>query len=327
LFITSATAVRASAVAVASLLFATLSGPSLAAGLRGPIPAAARTAKNPGPAASGYSFVTLDDPTEITFNQLLGINDAGVISGYYGSGNPGDPNVGYTVAKPYSAFVVEDYPGAAQTQVVAINDNRATAGFYVDASGTNHGFIKANGAFKTFDDPNTGAGTVNQLLGLNDSGTAVGFYVDANGLNHGYTLDSATGAFTEIHPPRGSNTIITGINVNGDIVGFTTLPNGKTVGYFKGEGKVIEFSCPGATATTPFGINAYDEVVGSYVDAAGLTHGFAITAALSGNAHFASIDDPNGVGSTVVNGVNKSGTLVGFYTDANGNTDGFIAKP
>jgi len=40
-----------------------------------------------------------------------------------------------------------------------------------------------------------------------------------------------------------------------------------------------------------------------------------------------SIDDPNGVGSTLVNGINAAGDLVGFYTDAAGNTDGMLATP
>ena len=41
---------------------------------------------------------------------------------------------------------------------------------------------------------------------------------------------------------------------------------------------------------------------------------------------FHPVDDPNGIGSTVVNGVNAAGELVGFYVDAAGNTDGFLAK-
>ena len=44
-------------------------------------------------------------------------------------------------------------------------------------------------------------------------------------------------------------------------------------------------------------------------------------------SHWQSIDDPNGVGSTIVNGINTAGDLVGFYTDAAGNTDGMLATP
>lgn len=40
-------------------------------------------------AGSSPTFTTIDNPLDPTFNQLLGINTAGVISGYYGSGAPG----------------------------------------------------------------------------------------------------------------------------------------------------------------------------------------------------------------------------------------------
>lgn len=51
-------------------------------------------------AGSNPTFTTIDNPLDPTFNQLLGINTAGVISGYYGSGAPGHPNQGYTIAAP-----------------------------------------------------------------------------------------------------------------------------------------------------------------------------------------------------------------------------------
>jgi hypothetical protein len=72
-----------------------------------------------------------------------------------------------------------------------------------------------------------------------------------------------------------------------------------------------------------FGINDRDEVVGSYLDGAGVMHGFTWSEA----AGLQSIDDPNGAGSTVINGLNNHGDLVGFYTDAAGNTDGLLATP
>jgi hypothetical protein len=50
--------------------------------------------------ATSYRFTTLDDRTDPTFNQLLGINDLGVIAGYFGSGATGHPNKGYTLRPP-----------------------------------------------------------------------------------------------------------------------------------------------------------------------------------------------------------------------------------
>ena len=64
--------------------------------------------------SNNYTFTTVDDPADLTFNQLLGINDFGVIAGYFGSGSPAatHPNKGYRVA-PYSGttFINENFPG------------------------------------------------------------------------------------------------------------------------------------------------------------------------------------------------------------------------
>jgi len=87
--------------------------------------------------ASSYSFKTLDDQADPTFNQLLGINNHGVIAGYFGSDASGHPNKGYTLAKPYGQanYHNENFPGSVQTQVTAIDKLGNTAGFWVDGKG------------------------------------------------------------------------------------------------------------------------------------------------------------------------------------------------
>ena len=270
-----------------------------------------------------YRFTTLDDQADPTFNQLLGINGKGLVVGYFGSGADGHPNQGYQLTSPYGQanYHSENYPGAVQTQVTAINYNGNTAGFWVDAAGANHGFVEWNGVFASYDAPHS---SFTQILGLNNAGTAVGFYTDHAGVNHGFKLNQATGTFTTINVP-GTNTTATAINKYGDITGFTTGGNGQTIGWLLRQGRVSTFLYPNSAATTPFGINDSDEIVGSYVDGANNTHGFTLTNPLT-HAHFATVDDPNGANSTVINGLNDSGVLVGFYTDAAGNTDGLLAQ-
>ena len=56
------------------------------------------------PALSALAYTTIDDGSDPTFNRLLGIDDDGVISGYFGRGSAGHPNTGYTVAPPYNTF-------------------------------------------------------------------------------------------------------------------------------------------------------------------------------------------------------------------------------
>jgi hypothetical protein len=280
-----------------------------------------------GQAGRAYTFKTLNDNADPTFNQLLGINNHGVIAGYFGSGATGHPNKGYTLSPPYGQgnYKNENFPGSVQTQVTAINNLRYTAGFWVDGSGNNFGFIEWNGIFTSYKNPHTGTGTVNQLLGLNDKGIAVGFYTDGNGINHAYKLNQNTKKFSPIVPPGGKNAVAAGINNNGDVVGFLTASNGSIVGFLLKGTTYTEFDFPNSTNTTPLGVNKSDQIAGGYVDSAGKMHGFVLSTPLT-HAQWQSINDPNGVGTTTVNGLNDNAQLVGFYVDSAGNTDGFLAS-
>src|SRR5271154_7151560 len=71
--------------------------------------------------ATAYSFKTLDNADDVTFNQLLGINDFGVIAGYFGSGAQGHPNKGYLLAPNHAQYTNENFPGSVQTQVTGLN--------------------------------------------------------------------------------------------------------------------------------------------------------------------------------------------------------------
>jgi hypothetical protein len=187
-----------------------------------------------------FKFQDIIDTNDPTFNQELGINDAGVIAKYFGSGAAGHPNKGYTVVRLYKTqfdFINENFPGSVQTQVTGINNrvgfgfdrafrgedqtddhwrNRAgtTVGFWSDMNNqnmvnNNFGFVNIGGQFGTFinvNNPNTGiinGVKVNQLLGVNDHNIAVGFYVDTAGATHGYIYDIGANAFSaNIDDPR-----------------------------------------------------------------------------------------------------------------------------
>jgi len=79
-----------------------------------------------------YTFATLNNQHDPAFNQLLGINNQGVIAGYFGSGAAGHPNKGYRLLPPYSQgdYANENFPGSAQTQVTGLNDGRTQVGFF-----------------------------------------------------------------------------------------------------------------------------------------------------------------------------------------------------
>jgi len=285
----------------------------------------AATVDQSATSSSGYTFRTLNDHTDPTFNQLLGINDHRVIAGYFGSGTPAGthPNKGYTLGGNHDQdnYRNENFPGSQQTQVVGINNNGTTVGFWADASGANFGFVKDHGSYTSVSNPASNATPrVDQLLGVNNHQVAVGFYTDANGDSHGYIYNVGTHRFTPVLVPGASSVVAAGINDAGHIAGFAVI-NGNTEAFLL-EGNHMQLTeLAGSTNTQAFGINNADEIVGSYVDAAGNTHGFLRREHRTPTT----IDAPHAAGTTVINGLNNHGQLVGFYTDAAGNTDGLLA--
>jgi len=290
-------------------------------------PVTTAAAATPPDGSANYRFTTLDNERDPTFNQLLGINDSGAIAGYFGSGEAGHPNKGYLLRSPYSqgAYMNENFPHSAQTQVTGLNENGISVGFYVDKQGDNFGFdaVKYHG-FQTVIFPAKHAKpAVDQLLGINNNGVAVGFYADGAGVNHGYSYNVLTRKFHEIAVSEDTNVTASAINSHGDIAGFATNSQGVVEAFLEpAKGHLVKLNFPGATATEALGVNGGDEVVGNYTSSTG-THGFVWSPGFG----FETVDDPAGANSTTINGLNDHGELVGFYTDEAGNTDGLLATP
>jgi uncharacterized membrane protein len=197
---------------------------------------------------------------------LLGINKFGTIAGYRGSGLPGHPNKGFTLVLP-NTFTAENFPGSVQTQVIGINNNSVadTAGFYIDGSGANHGFLKVGGTFKTVDfSATTSVPKVNQLLGLNAHAQSAGLYADKAGVMQGFLLNQ--GQFTILNFPGATATQAFGLNNQGQVFGSYTDSAGLIHGFIwtKGvfQGPVDDPNGPGATIIN--GINDGAFIVGFY---------------------------------------------------------------
>jgi len=84
------------------------------------------------PAQAGYTFQNVINPADPTFNQLLGINNSGLISGYFGSGAIGHPNQGYTYSG--GVFTPNNFPGSVQTQVTGLNNTGTLVGFWAPSN-------------------------------------------------------------------------------------------------------------------------------------------------------------------------------------------------
>jgi hypothetical protein len=288
---------------------------------------------------TGFTYLTVNNSNDYTFNQLLGINNSDVIAGYFGSGMAGHPNKGYELLPPHyrqTDYRVENFPGSNQTQVTGLNNHSTQVGFQSPTNtGTdaNFGWYSLNNG-RSFTQVNVPLSSsfmqasppVTQLLGVNDSDLAVGFENDSDGNAHGfvYNIGSNQATFTTI--TGASSVTDSAINGLDQVAGFFTPASGPVESFLVTHSGLETFAYPGATSTMALGVNDHDEVVGVYSTGSGSTaqnFGFTWTKAEG----FTSIDDPNGMGTTTVNGVNDQGDLVGFYVDSDGNTDGMVVTP
>ncbi len=286
-------------------------------------------------AHAAYSFQDIINNADPTFNQELGINNAGEIAGYFGSGAAGHPNQGYTVVAPYGQanFTSENFPGSVQTQVTGLNDGGVTVGFWSNTNNgapndSNFGFVDQGGGFTNVNNPNTSPNppVFNQLLGVNNSNIAVGFYTDAANVTHGYTYDIGAKTFsTDINDPLAvGNTTAAAINNAGVIAGFYTDAGGVFHGFLDVGGAFSTIDPTGSKGTQLFGLNDNGLAVGVYTNSTGVQHGLLFDIATD---TFQNVDDPFGLGTTTLNGINDKNQLVGFYVNNNDSTIGLLANP
>lgn len=276
-----------------------------------------------------YSFTTVDDSHDLTFNRILGLNNEGRLAGYYGSGSPSHPNRGYVVRPPYQQnnFKDQNFPQAVDTQITSVNNKRTIAGFFVDSKGGIYGAMQSGGIWTKYGVPHgRDPDPVTEILGLNDSGIGVGYYLTQSSEEVPVQVSQARGTFKTIKVPGAVNAVATGITGRGHVVGYMQTTSGSVVGFFLVSGVLSPLAYPGATQTEALCISTYDRVVGSYVDTYGNTHGFLVLGPAHQYPVWQSIDEPNAAGTTVVTGINIHEDIVGYYVDASGNTHGFVAK-
>ena len=144
-------------------------------------------------------FIKFEAPGADTTDSFYGtfptsLNDSTQIAGYYLDSN----GVYHGFQRnPDGTFKVVDAPG--QGTVVgsftgsfpqAINNAGGIIGYFSDANGVNHGFLrKADMSFLTFDAPgadviDAGAGTI--AVGLNNADVIAGYYYDSSFVSHGF---------------------------------------------------------------------------------------------------------------------------------------------
>jgi uncharacterized membrane protein len=161
--------------------------------------------------AADGTITYLPDPVPGESNSPGGINSKGAVTGFYAE-NVFAPPHGYVYER--GSFTYFDVPGSTYTIPNRITDSGRVCGFFSDASGNDHGFLRdREGNFTQIDVPGA---TSTKVRGMNEHGDIVGTYYDAT-TKHGFLLRK--GVFLTLDYPGAYNTDVFDINNAGDIVG------------------------------------------------------------------------------------------------------------
>ena len=116
---------------------------------------------------------------------------------------------------------------AGPTFAFGINDKGQIVG-----QGGRIGFLLTEGTYQQIIPPLaaiTGSISVTTAEGINNAGQIVGWYYDSSGQQHGFLLDGGMYSSIDVPFAGASNTVATGIDDKGQVVGYFTR-NGRTEG-------------------------------------------------------------------------------------------------
>ena len=267
------------------------------------------------PAATGYTFRTIDVPGA-GVTQVRDINDRGEVVGRSGatiaSLSGAETMTGFRYDLVDGSFTPIDIAGAHSTYPEGINHYGMVSGFagrYDQAGillGPSRGFRWTETTATTFADPVFGETVL--AFKADGSGTVVGFAIDGNGAPHSFT-DSPFGENYAVVARGASSTYATATD-GARIAAGASFPSGNAAVIIppREDRDVV----PDRVVTVPCGaltINdlAGDVIAGSYTAPDGTVHGVVIT-----DAGPVTVDVP-GAASTRVYGIDGLGEVAGEY--------------
>jgi uncharacterized membrane protein len=170
--------------------------------------------------------------------------------------------------------------------------------------------------FTTLDDPNaaTTGGTGTFPAAINDSGQIVGTFFGSDARNHGFLLSQ--GQYTTLDYPGSHNTHLTGINDEGEIVGYADH-GPSSLAFELSHGQYTALPNIKGKVPTPLGINSLGEIVGTYNYPFNMAKAFLLR-----DGQYYTFNAPNAT-DTFLSDANDLGQGVGSYQDATFTVHGF----
>lgn len=269
---------------------------------------------------AAYDFVSIDAPGAAA-TVAYGINDAGLIAGYFFDSSSNF----HGWLQQRGVPKVHDHPQALDTVLGDPNNAGIVIGNFGDAAQHVVLLDAETGTWTPLPDiPNL---QINLGDGINNRGIGTGVACAGNFVTVifancvSWTWDGRAYSFFQ-HPDASianGGTTANGINDRNQVAGYFTDASAINHGFVKDGDDFSTIDVPGATNTFGFDINDRGEVVGYYIDQGGIFHGF-----VERNGNFATVDFP-GATQTLINGNDARGDLAGAWFDANSVEHGFVA--
>lgn len=282
--------------------------------------------------AADYNITTFAIPPESPSSSgaegIYGINNLGQILGN------GDLTQGGFLRGPDGSIQDIDIPQSmgSGAQFRGLNDLGQTVGIFPTGDSQQHAFVRASDG-STVEIKADDYGSIT-ALGINNAGVAVGSAARFRGYSSaGYFYDGVS--LNLISMPGAVNTIATGINDAGRIVGYFDYGlTDDTRGFVREVNGTIEtfrvpssFPTGDARPTAPFDINNHGEIVGMFLPDNSGRRGFV----RHSDGSYDTFDLPNLL-DTIATGINDEGVIVGRYHFMEENAEltrwrGFEARP
>jgi hypothetical protein len=200
-----------------------------------------------------------------------GINDAGEVVGFFYE----TAASGAFLWSALGGYTLFEVPGSkpGTTLAFAINDSGTVVGTYLDTNFYSHGFVRSSaGQFTHFE---LSGGTAAEATAVNAGGQVAGYGNNGDDVFGGFAGNSH-GVFATFGVPGAGGSQASAINDNGLIVGYAFNEGCCNESYEReqsGDVTVLPVPFPNM-GNQPAGINLAGDIVGSYTDSAGASHGW-----------------------------------------------------
>jgi probable HAF family extracellular repeat protein len=260
--------------------------------------------------ATTYEMRDLASTIGGTSSHAFGINDDGVVTGYYELGR-------YL----FHAFVWDGATGirdlGESTEAYAINDAGQVAGFKTLPGGDSHAFVWDPVAGMR--DIGTLGGPSSYAFAINDAGQVAGSSLTTQPSSHAFIWDAALG-MRDIGTLGGTNSEARAINDAGQVAGSADTADGATHAFvWDAALGMRDVGTLGGASSAALAMNDAGQVVGWAETAGGTFHAF-IWDATTGMRDLGTL----GGTTSVASAINDAGQVAGSAATASGPTHAFV---